>query len=273
VQPRYLSSTAGRIFANYFPPAPEAPVRSRLLFIPPFAEELNRSRHVIAAFARGCARNGIGVMILDPYGTGDSEGNFADARWNIWKDDVGAAITALSQMGDEPIAIGGLRLGASLAADVAADHPSRFSRLVLWQPVTTGQNYLKQFLRIRFAADLAEGGAATQGTKKLMEELEAGKIVEVGGYDLAPALAKSIGGIKLGPLGLAAKTPVTWLEVVAREDASLSPAASRIVKDWDAAGIEVNARPVKDEAVWLLQARVEMAAFVRAAVESIGGGR
>ena len=270
MQPRYLSSRAGQIFTNYFPPVAETPVRGRMLFIPPFAEESNRSRHVIAAFARGCAGIGIGVMILDPYGTGDSAGDFADARWDIWKDDVGTGVSALADMGNEPIAIGGLRLGASLAAEFAADHPSRFSRLVLWQPVTTGQNYLKQFLRIRFAADLAEGGAEGQGTKKLMAELEAGQIVEVGGYDLAPALAKSIEGIKLGPLGIAAKTPVTWLEISARDDAALSPATTRIIKDWQAAGIEMDARPVKDEAVWLLQARVEMAAFVESALESIG---
>jgi exosortase A-associated hydrolase 2 len=269
LRPHYLTGRAGRIFTIYFPPPPETPVRSRLLFFPPFAEEANRSRHVIAAFARGCAPKGIGVAVLDPYGTGDSDGDFSEGRWDIWRDDAGVAIDWLSGMGGEPIAIGGLRLGATLAADVAAVHPARLSRLVLWQPVTIGQNYLKQFLRIRFAADLAEGGGDGQGTKQLMEMLEAGQSVEVAGYDLAPALAKSIEALKLAALDLAAKTPVTWLEVAGREDAPLSPAAAKIVSDWRAAGIDVSARTIKDEAVWLLQARVEMKAFVDAAVQAM----
>ena len=267
--PHYLNSRAGRVFSVYFPPQDDTPVRARLLFLPPFAEELNRSRHVMAAFARGCAKNGIGVALLDPYGTGDSEGDFGDARWDIWKDDVSAALQWLEGMGDEPIAIGGLRLGATLAADFVSDHPGRFKRLVLWQPVSNGQTYLKQFLRIKFAADLAEGGEG-QGTKALMAELESGKPVEVAGYDLAPELAKSMEGLKLGSLLVAAKMPITWLEVAGQNDAPLSPATARIVTDSQSAGIAVTAKTVGDQAVWQLQARVEMTNFVRAAVDMIG---
>jgi exosortase A-associated hydrolase 2 len=269
LQPHYLTSRAGRIFSLYFPPPQGMPVRTRLLFLPPFAEELNRSRHVMAAFARGCAKIGIGVALLDPYGIGDSEGDFGDARWDIWREDVSAALQWIDAMGSEPTAIGGLRLGASLAAEIAADQPGRFKRLVLWQPVANGQTYLKQFLRIRFAADLAEGGDG-QDTKALMAELESGKSVEVAGYDLAPAMAKSIEAVKLGPLGLAAKTAVTWFEVAGQDGAALSPATARIVAEWQGAGIEVVAKTVGDQPVWQLQARVEMTNFVRAAVEALG---
>jgi len=266
--PHYLTSRAGRIFSIYFPPSSETPVTRRLLFLPPFAEEMNRSRHVIAAFARGCAARGIGVLVLDPFGTGDSEGDFSEAGWDIWRDDIATAVAWLAEQGPEPISIGGLRLGGSLAAAVAADRPGRFARLVLWQPVTNGQTYLKQFLRIRLAADLSDG--AGQDTKSLMAALEAGETVEVAGYDLPPALAKGIEALRLGPLGLAARTPVIWMEVAARDDTTLSPAASRMISDWQARGIDVVAKPVKDEAVWNLQIRVEMHDFVRAAVEAMG---
>lgn len=268
MRPLYLESRAGKVFLLYFPPPGGTPIKSRLLFIPPFGEELNRTRHVIAAFARGCANLGIGVAVLDPFGTGDSEGDFSDASWDIWKADVEAAVAWLEGQGREPIAIGGLRLGGTLAADVAADRPGKFQRLVLWQPVTNGQNYLKQFLRIRLAADLSEGGEG-RDTKTLMAALMAGQTVEVAGYDLPPALGLSIDGLRLGAFGTNAKAPVIWLEVAAREDAPLSPAASRMIDGWKEAGIEVTAKAVPDEPVWNLQLRVEMSNFVQAAVEAM----
>lgn len=267
MRPLYLESRAGKVFLLYFPPPDGTPVKSRLLFIPPFAEELNRTRHVIAAFARGCAKRGIGVAVLDPYGTGDSEGDFSEASWDIWKADLETAVAWLEGQGSEAIAVGGLRLGATLAADVAADHPGKFQRLVLWQPVTNGQNYLKQFLRIRLAADLSEGEG--QDTKTLMAALKDGQTVEVAGYELPPALALGIDGLRLGALGSAAKAPVIWLEVAAREDAPLSPAASRMIDGWKEAGIEVSAEAVPDEPVWNLQLRVEMSGFIRTAVEAM----
>ena len=138
---------------------------------------------------------------------------------------------------------------------------------MFWQPVTNGSNYLKQFLRIRLAADLSEGEG--RDTKSLMAALKDGQTVEVAGYELPPALALGIDGLRLGALGSAAKTPVIWLEVAAREDAPLSSAASRMIDGWKEAGIAVTAKAVVDEPVWNLQLRVEMAAFVQAAVEAM----
>ncbi len=223
---------------------------------------------MIAAFARGCAARGIGVAVLDPFGTGDSEGNFSDASWDIWKANVEAAVDWLEADGTTPIALGGLRLGATLAADVAAGHPGKFQRLVLWQPVTNGQNYLKQVLRIRLAADISDGGEG-QDTKSLMAALKAGETIEVAGYELPPALALGIDGLRLGTLGTAAKSPVIWLEVAAREDATLSPAASRMIDGWTEAGLAVTTKTIVDEPVWNLQLRVEMANFVQGAVEAM----
>ena len=85
--PLFIDGTAGRLFAIYLAPAPEAPRRGAVLYLPPFAEEMNRSRRMVLLQARRMVELGYQVLIVDLYGTGDSEGDFADARWAIWRAD------------------------------------------------------------------------------------------------------------------------------------------------------------------------------------------
>ena len=79
-EPLFIDRPGGDLFALYHPPrrAPQGGV----VYIPPFAEEMNRSRRMAALQARALAESGWGVLTIDPYGCGDSAGDFADARWD-----------------------------------------------------------------------------------------------------------------------------------------------------------------------------------------------
>src|SRR3546814_1526626 len=57
--------------------------------------EMNRSRRMAALQARALAALGIDVLLLDLFGTGDSAGDFRDARWEIWREDAMAAVAWL----------------------------------------------------------------------------------------------------------------------------------------------------------------------------------
>jgi hypothetical protein len=75
MHPAFIDGSGGRLFTLYFAPDAAVSARGGLLFIPPFAEELNRSRHMVVKTARALAAAGWGVLLLDLFGTGDSEGD------------------------------------------------------------------------------------------------------------------------------------------------------------------------------------------------------
>ena len=85
MNPFFLVGGQGTLFAIYYPPAAGVPRRDGVLYVPPFAEEMNKSRRLVALQARRLAAAGFGVLVPDLYGTGDSAGDFAEARWSIWR--------------------------------------------------------------------------------------------------------------------------------------------------------------------------------------------
>ena len=157
-EPLFIDGAEGPLFVVYHRPADTGSSRcdSAVLYLPPFAEEMNRSRRMASLLARTLADEGFGVLILDPFGTGDSAGNFKDASWDTWCDDARAACLWLAGQGYQKISLVGLRLGACLALETACAEDLRdlLAQIVLWQPVSNGETFLNQFLRIRVAAGL-----------------------------------------------------------------------------------------------------------------------
>ncbi|HXP77339.1 MAG TPA: hydrolase 2, exosortase A system-associated [Stellaceae bacterium] len=251
MKPVFIDSAAGRIFAIYHP-ARGVSHGKTIIYLPPFTEEMNRSRRVAALQAREFTRLGFAVLLLDPFGTGDSAGEFRDARWDIWLDDVSAAADWLAKQGLTPSILWGLRVGSLLAAAAASRESGRFERLLLWQPVTDGKSMLTQFLRIRIASSLQESGAREK-TEGLRAELEAGRSVHVAGYELSPSLAAAIGMQRLENYPPPSDMRIDWLEIAPGESDVLSPTAQRISADWRSKGAAVNALKVTDDAFWNLQ--------------------
>lgn len=108
----YVQGSRGKIFILLRqPPRP----KSAVLVVPPFAEEMNKSRTMLTRLSRALALRGVATVVPDLYGTGDSEGDFAEASWEIWQDDLQCASAWCMSRG---IAVSGLlaiRFGAALA--------------------------------------------------------------------------------------------------------------------------------------------------------------
>lgn len=256
--PLFLDGDGGRVFGLYHPPAPDVGNRgdneaSDILFLPPFAEELNRSRHMIARQARALAAQGKGVFILDLYGTGDSAGRFEDADWDIWLQNIKSAIDWLQNRGRTAIDIWAMRTGALLAADAINRNIIAPSKLILWMPVGNGDTFISQFLRIRMAASLGEGPDKQETTNALRNRLKQGEIIEVGGYGLNGKLAESISAQRLGNIKIPAETAVHWLDIAAIEPPALSPAAIKAIDGWKSQGIRANGVAVSGPPFWTLQ--------------------
>lgn len=251
IEPAFIAGPAGRLFAVHYRPRVPEDTGAVLIYVPPFAEEMNRARRMAALQARALAARGVGVLVLDLTGTGDSAGDFAAARWPVWRADVAAAAAWLEKHGGRRIGLWGLRLGALLAAEIAAAEPGRFSRLLLWQPVVDGKAMLTQFLRIRVANAMA--GGERESTQSLRAELAAGRTVEVAGYALAPELAAAIDEARLAVDRLDPGLRLDWLEIGEEDGAELPEARQRLVQRLRARGLPGTTATVAGAPFWDIQ--------------------
>jgi exosortase A-associated hydrolase 2 len=264
-EPFFLEAGTGSRFCLFHRPAGEC--RAGLVYLHPFAEEMNRSRRMAALAARALAAHGVGVLQIDLHGCGDSSGEFGDARWDTWKADVALAAGWLRARLGVDVGLWGLRLGALLALDCARSAAQPLDRLLLWQPVMSGSAYLTQLLRLRLAGDLLLDDGPKAGTESLRGMLRAGQALEIAGYTLAPELALAIDGIDAAQLA-PGSCPVHWFELAATANRPLSPAANRIVSGWRERGTNVHVELVCGQPFWATQEIVECPQLLDATVNA-----
>jgi exosortase A-associated hydrolase 2 len=217
-----------------------------VLYVHPFAEEMNKSRRMAALQSVALAKAGYTVLQIDLHGCGDSAGDFGDASWQGWVDDVVAAAQWLGTRSNGPLWLWGLRAGCLLTVAAAA----RLSipvNMLFWAPTPIGKTLLQQFLRLKAAADMI-GGQAKLIMESTRQQLASGQAVEIAGYALAPAVAQGLEQATLSPIGNVHR--LVWLEVSTRTDATLTPAASGVIQRWEKAGAAVESRMVPGPAFW-----------------------
>ncbi|NML60325.1 hydrolase 2, exosortase A system-associated [Massilia sp. RP-1-19] len=261
-QPFFLDTGSGPKFSLYHPA--HGSCRGALVYVHPFAEEMNKSRRMAALQSRALAESGIAVLQLDLSGCGDSAGDFEDARLALWREDIKAGAAWLSQRLGRPVGMWGLRLGALLALDYARNTPE-CPYVLLWQPVQQGSSVLTQFLRLKVASELGgEPGAAGRSTRALRESLREGNVLEIAGYRLHPALADDLDSLEITALADTA-CPIHWFEV-AGAATSLAPVSARIVAAIEAAGTAVHLQMVAGPTFWATQEIEEAPELVDATV-------
>lgn len=192
LQPLFLEGSEGRIFVML---RGTGEATRCVLFVPPFAEELNRCRRQMTETARLFSQQGYRVILPDLFGTGDSEGDFEDARWEYWIQDLSCVADWAESESLEIDAVVATRLGCCLAARASVEAGLKARRSVFWQPVYSGDRYLRQFLRLRVAAGL--GNADSETVDTLQRRLESGETVDVAGYRLAPELYEALRSLNL----------------------------------------------------------------------------
>ncbi|TAN71933.1 MAG: hydrolase 2, exosortase A system-associated [Gallionella sp.] len=265
MEPFFLAGEQGALFCIHLYPTGAAP-KGGILYLHPFAEEMHKSRHMAALQARRFAVEGYAVLQVDLTGCGDSACDFGDATWETWLSDARRAYAWLTANTTGPAILWGLRTGASLAVELAGAL-SGVERLLLWQPVVNGEQYLNQFLRIKLASEMLGGSQAQSVTKDLRAKLETGESIEVGGYMLGAAMARDLARLKLADMP--PPCPAAWLEAGAEEGDFPTPASQRIVDAWRAAGVSVRTRTVTGEPFWVTQEITECPSLIEATTEYI----
>jgi len=265
-EPFFLETADGPRFCLYH--AAAAPCRASLVYIHPLAEEMNRSRQMAALQARAFAAAGIAVLALDLHGCGDSGGDFADASWDGWLRDIAAGRAWLEARAGVGAGLWGLRLGGLLALDAARRAGPPPARLLLWQPVPDGAAHLNQFLRLRLAADMLQGGARDDA-RALRARLQSGETLEVAGYGLTRDLASGMEAAQA--TALAPSCPVHWIELAAQEGRTLSPAAVRVAQQWRDAGTTVIQQLVVGPPFWSTPELTRAPALLQASLDAFEG--
>jgi exosortase A-associated hydrolase 2 len=243
---QFIASRGGRRFRLVSEPASVQPCGT-VVCVHAFAEEMNKSRRMVARAARCLAASGWRVVQRDLAGCGDSSGDFGDATWNLWLDDVREEVsTAQTQ---HPVWLWGIRAGALLAC--AALPTDVRCHLLLWQPVVSGAQHLQQFLRLHAGARIA-GTQSSSGEQSPQQLLRAGQTVEVGGYQLNAALADGLAQASFDvPTGF--QGHVVWIDVSAHEPVQMSPASRRCIDALVARGVPIDATAVAGPPFWQTQ--------------------
>jgi exosortase A-associated hydrolase 2 len=258
----FLPLRRGRRFCiRYVPQAPR-PACGAILYVHPFAEEMNKSRRMAALQARAFAEGGWTVLQIDLFGCGDSDGDFGEASWEQWLTDIIDASAWLREQTGRMPWLWGLRVGCLLARQ-AIESISPAPGLLLWQPAISGKQSLQQFLRLKVTSQiLGEAAPDRIGVQQLRQRLAQGEPLEIAGYMLSPDLALGLEAAELtAPI---APTRVAWLEIAASAPAELSPAAQTRVEAWRAAGHRVDTTVVPGAAFWQTQEITECPDLVEA---------
>lgn len=268
MQPRlfFLSCTAGKLLITQFVPV-EAP-RLNLIVVPPFGEEMNKSRNMLATFARDAASHQIKVSLIDLFGTGDSEGDFSTASWIIWQQNI---VTLYRELQREepavPVALLGLRTGGLLALDCCFKQKiSGPLALMLWQPVLNGQQFINQFLRLRLAAGmLSQQPQSTIGD--LEQQMLSAEIIEIAGYALSQLLSEQICALNYLQLEqLPAQLKLGWLEVGLPPTQDLLPISQKVIARWQQHN-DISAAFVPGDSFWQTQQITRVSQLVNHSID------
>ena len=175
----------------------------------------------LRVLADDLAAAGYATLRFDYPGTGDScdDATEKDGHWTAWQRSVDDAANWLrATTGAKRLVLVGLRLGTTLAT-LAAARREDVAALLLFEPVISGRNYVRQ---LALEVEMLSGARPTKGEHLYLRE-----------FRFAPATLDQIGDVDLRKVTLKTGTHVAvcaQTEGKAAEDAATA---------WRAAGAEV----------------------------------
>lgn len=145
-EPFWLESGGRSLYAALHPAqAPQRPVG--VVCVPPLLHEQPRSRRFITEVASGLAALGLPCLRFDFEGSGDSSGPGERLDLDSMCADLDLAVSALrSQTGVERVVLIAWR-AAALPVWTWLAGGRRVDRIVLWEPVTDGAQWLSELER------------------------------------------------------------------------------------------------------------------------------
>ena len=190
----YFGTQERRLLGLYEAAAPRFKGNHAVVLCHPWGAEYIHAYRAMRQLTKMLSASGVHTLRFDYFGTGDSGGGSTAGDLGGWETDIQSAIEELRDMtGTAQVSLVGLRLGATLAADVAVRAGPAVNSLVLWDPVVSGTEYLTELHR-----------AARQGWLKLKSAAarpaDQGGGHEIMGFPLTESVAAAMKRIDLAAL-------------------------------------------------------------------------
>ncbi len=262
IKPSFISCGPGKLFTVYYSSTTKNVSRC-ILHIPAFAEEMNKSRRMVAMQARAFAEQGYSVLVFDLWGTGDSQGDFSEATWDVWLNNIDITVKCLQDKGYDSISLWGLRSGALLAMDYLHQYRTNIDKLICWQPVLNGEQFIMQFLRLRIVAAMMDKNAPQEKTSALKQQLLDGQQVEVAGYLLNPDLVNPMLAIKAKELRLQSVKQCHLFELTIGTEREASHATTQWLNHFEQQLINISLDVIHGSLFWTTQEISEVPGLIK----------
>jgi alpha/beta superfamily hydrolase len=236
---------AGRpLFGLFHPAEGGSPDDRAVLLCNPYGQEAVRSHRFYRVLAERLARTGIATLRFDYHATGDSPGDDLAGEIPGWVGDTRAALRELvSRSGARRVVLVGARLGAVMAVRASAGL-AELRRIVLWDPIVSGQDYL-ELLRVKHVEALESSfSLADPAWREQLAGDPAAFTGEAMGFAMSPALRQQIRQVGPHSLPLPPGVPV---HVIVRED---DTAVQAWVATFAPRGIEFRSWPLAESFDW-----------------------
>lgn len=144
MKPMFFGDSKRKLYGVYYPPTGAKRRSHAVLLCYPGVQEYGTSLWGFRRLAGMLAQDGHHVLRFDYFGTGDSAGRVEEGTPRIWTTDIQQAALELKELsGARQLSLVGKRLGASLAVRACASG-LQAQRLVLWDPVVSGRDYVAE---------------------------------------------------------------------------------------------------------------------------------
>jgi pimeloyl-ACP methyl ester carboxylesterase len=161
-----------------------------------FAMEQFNLQPLEVATARRLAALGFPVLRFHAQGYGDSERPIEEARVaSQVRDTVEAVAAVRSSTGVRRVGLVGGRLGGTVAALAASTFGA--DALVLWEPVVSGERYLRSLVTPALASELVGRGRPRSSARSPFDEIGTAGVIEVEGLPLGRELIEEVRALDL----------------------------------------------------------------------------
>ena len=166
-----------------------------VIFVPPFAEEMNRSKRMYVLCARLLADAGIHSICFDFAGTGDSSGEWGDFDYSDWKNNL-INVYQYAKKSTPNVSLITLRDSALISLDLIKQAEIQVNKCVLWDPMDSGEVLTRQLIRMKIANAMTSDFKKIT-TQEVLDGIEQAGYLEVAGYHISSDLMTSLKSQKI----------------------------------------------------------------------------
>jgi uncharacterized protein len=247
--PFRFRSSGHQMFAIYQRPVDAVDRNEAVLICNPFGQEAIRAHRLLKLVADRLVRNGLHVMRFDYLGTGDSDGDDAEAKFDGFLADTLAAHQELRhRSGVSAISWFGVRLGASVAAIASSSVAESLKQLVLWEPVFDGKQYLHELDEAHSSALRRDYGARWFLDLQLQRQFNAEAGSEALGFVLSESMRAHISALTPEKLRVTNASKVVFFCTL--DAGKLRPADEQVSQSLIRGGLTVSVNDVPERIVW-----------------------